>query len=461
MSRALLIGSLFAFMQLIPVDLPWLNPQSSERTSGMVTRSWARSTLNVKTFGALGNGVNNDSTAIAAAIAAVHDGDVIYFPAGIYICNDVNIAGKNNLTVRGQGEASIIRNGIADGANPLLTFANINGLTIQDLAFDNRSIGSYGGVRFYDTENVVINRTHFFDSAPRPLGATDRYSYVFGNGSQPHKNIRITNNLIEDLQLEVDFGQGVTIYRNTVTRGVRTGAIGLFTIDDGVTLQDYSIDSNTIIDPVGAAIAVNVDPPNNSNTTFRNIAVSNNKIIFNGTPTAAIHVGPANNSTTATGNVYEGVVLQKNLIQIASSAGAQPAETALITFNAGPNSGLSFKNTTVDQNQVEGGGNPALQIVAMDLRYLETSAVTANTVSNTVTVLAFNRLLNTRVEQNYVAQIGDYTPYLIDNSRGGNLFQNNYYSGPVTQPLIYLNGNSTDVIFPPSLWTKRSPGRLR
>lgn len=454
------MGSLFTLVQLAPIHLPWLKSRSDEGSS-VITGSWARSTLNVKNFGALGNGVTDDSAAIGAAIAAARDGDVVYFPAGFYICNDVNIAGKNNLTLRGQGDASVIRNGIVDGATPLLTFVNINGLTIQDLAFDNRSIGSYGGVRFYDTENVVINRTRFFDSAPRPLGATDRYSYVFGNGGQPHKNIRITNNTIEDLQLEVDFGQGVTIYHNTVARGVQTGAIGLFTINNGVTLQDYSIDSNTIIDPVGAGIAINVDPPDNSNTTFRNIAVTNNKIIFNHRPTEAIHVGPANNSTSATGNVYDGVVIQKNSIQIASSAGPQPDESALIKFNAGPNSALSFKNTTVDQNQIQGGGNTALGIVGMDLRYLENSRVTSTTVSDIFTVLAFNRLLNTRIEQNYVAQIADYPPYQIDNSRGGILFENNYYSGPVTQSLIYLNGSATDKIFPPILWTKRSPIRIR
>ncbi len=62
----------------------------------------------------------------------------------------------------------------------------------------------------------------------------------------------------------------------------------------------------------------------------------------------------------------------------------------------------------------------------MDLRYLENSTVTVNAVSNTFAVLAFNRLLNTRIEQNYVAQITDYPPYIIDNSRGGIMFQTNY-----------------------------------
>jgi hypothetical protein len=443
------MGAALVLCQAAPPRLPWSLPQSIEWQFPTNASGGARSTLDVKTFGARGDGVTNDSAAIAAAIAAARDGDDIFFPSGIYICNDVDITGKNNITLRGRGESSIVRNGLAGSSSPLMTFTNVARLTIQDLAFDNRSIGSFGGVRFYNSETVVINRTHFFDSSPLPLGSADRYSFVFGNGTQPHKDIRITNNLIEDLQLEVDFGQGVTISRNTVNRGVRTGAIGLFTIDHGVTFQDYSIDSNTIIDPVGAAIAINVDPPDNNNVTFRNIAVTNNKIIFNHTPTGAIHVGPANNSTSASGNIYDGVTVRNNVIQIASGAGAQPEDSALIKFNAGPNSALNFKNTLVDQNQIQGGGNTNLIIVGMDLRYLENSTVTDNTAYDTFTTFAFNRLLNTRIEQNGVAQINDYPPYVIDNSRGGNLFRNNFFSGPVTTPLIYLNGNATDVISTP------------
>lgn len=419
--------------------------------------AWARSTLSVKSFGAVGDGIHNDTAAITAAMSAARPGDTVLFPDGIYICSDIKLANKNGLTLKGKGGATVIRNGIANGNSPLITFAAVNGLTIQDLSFDNRSIAAYGGVRFYDTENVLITRTRFFDSAPLPLGPVDRYAYVFANGSLPHKNIRILSNVIEDLQLEVDFGQGVTIQKNTLKRGVRTGAIGLFSVDDAVTLENYLIDANTIIDPVGAAIAVNIDPPDNINVTIRNITISNNTIIFNHIPTEAIHVGPGNNSVVASGNIFEQITLRNNLIQIAAGAEAQPSESALIKFNAGPNSGLNFKNTTITQNRIEGGGNPELPIVGMDVRYLADSTVTANSASHIFTVLAFNRLLDTTVEQNYVGQLTSYFAYVIDNSRGGNLFRDNYYSGPVATPLSYENGNSSDMIFTPlySSTTKR------
>src|SRR4029453_9415374 len=104
--------------------------------------------------------------AISAVFAAAQSGDVISFPAGVYICNGVNVANKCNLTLKGQGNSTIIRNGITNGDTPVLTFATVNGLTIQDLSFDNRSIDPYGGVRFYDTENGLINAPRFFTSTP-------------------------------------------------------------------------------------------------------------------------------------------------------------------------------------------------------------------------------------------------------------------------------------------------------
>ena len=447
--RALVVGLVLFIVNILPVRLPWSDPEKSLLSLDLVASAWGRATLNVKSFGALGDGTHNDSAAIASAVIAARPGDTVFFPAGIYICNDVDVISKSNLTIKGKGSATTIRNGNANGSAPLMTFAAVNGLTLQDLTFDNRSVGAYGGVRFYDTENVLITRTRFIDSAPLPLGPTDRYAYVFGNGTLPHKNIRILSNVIEDLQLEVDFGQAVTIQKNTLKRGVRTGAIGLFSVDDGVILENYLIDSNTIIDPVGAAVAVNIDPPDNINVTIRNITISNNTIVFNRIPTEAIHVGPGNSSVSASGNVFEQITIRANRIQIAAGAEAQPSESALIKFNAGPNSGLSFYNTAVSQNRMEGGGNSASPIVAMDLRYLESSTVTSNSATNMFTLFAFNRLLNSTVEQNYIGQLADYFAYVIDNSRGGNLFRNNYYSGTVTTPLSYENGNSSDVIFPP------------
>lgn len=45
----------------------------------------AQATVNVKSYGALGDGSTNDATAIQAAIDASAEGDTVFFPAGVYL----------------------------------------------------------------------------------------------------------------------------------------------------------------------------------------------------------------------------------------------------------------------------------------------------------------------------------------------------------------------------------------
>ena len=91
--------------------------------TGAAANGWVRQNtlhlqiFNVKTFGAVGNGVTNDTTAIQAAITAAvaAGGGEIYFPPGTYAVQRVpgflgsfEIGNQNNLTFRGDGAASTL-----------------------------------------------------------------------------------------------------------------------------------------------------------------------------------------------------------------------------------------------------------------------------------------------------------------------------------------------------------------
>ncbi len=52
------------------------------------------------------------------------------------------------------------------------------------MAFDANGIMSYRGVVFYAVRGVRIENNSFFDSAPKPVGKTDHYSFVFARGSE-------------------------------------------------------------------------------------------------------------------------------------------------------------------------------------------------------------------------------------------------------------------------------------
>jgi hypothetical protein len=66
-------------------------------------------TISVKDFGATGDGVTDDTTAITNALAA---GSCIYFPTGTYLVSST-IQVPNNVSVYGDGSASVIRGNFA------------------------------------------------------------------------------------------------------------------------------------------------------------------------------------------------------------------------------------------------------------------------------------------------------------------------------------------------------------
>ena len=85
--------------------------------------------FNVKGFGAVGDGVADDTTAILAAIAAVpDDGGIVYFPAGTYIISStLNIGDgsttqrstKNGIRLVGEGECYILAGSLFFNDNPI------------------------------------------------------------------------------------------------------------------------------------------------------------------------------------------------------------------------------------------------------------------------------------------------------------------------------------------------------
>src|SRR5262245_15192796 len=72
--------------------------------------------VNVKhrAYGAVGDGVTDDTTAVYAAANAVTSGGTLLFPAGTYIINPASVAAQNrvlnsNITIRCEGNAVIKR----------------------------------------------------------------------------------------------------------------------------------------------------------------------------------------------------------------------------------------------------------------------------------------------------------------------------------------------------------------
>jgi polygalacturonase len=369
--------------------------------------------VNVKEFRAKGDGVADDSAAIQKAINAAPDGSTIFFPAGTYNVSNLQVNKRSGLSFTGEGKNSLVKQ--KTGAPRIATFNGSRDIVIQNLSFDANGINSYGGLVFYAATGVRIENNSFVDSAPKHNRAGDHYSFVFAKGAQPSRDIKIINNTIEFLQLEVDHSKNVVIEGNTVKGAIGTTGIGIFTVGNDAIAEDYLIKGNTVIDPPSAGFHAVTDPPSSRNCIFRRITIIDNRVIRTKTRGYGVRIGTLNNSQPATGNVFEDIVVKDNRIRIEPTA---PAAHPMIFANASATAGIVFERLLVTGNTIENEG-PRNSGYAIDLRRIQNSLVADNTVKGVASGISLagdllgNKIYNNSVEASDIA-------YRVEGSLGGN-----------------------------------------
>jgi Pectate lyase superfamily protein len=394
--------------------------------------------VNVREFGARGNGVADDTAAVQSAINAAKAGETIYFPSGIYNVSNFVVKNRSGLSFVGEGQKSVIKQ--KAGAARIATVEASRDIVISNLAFDANGIVSYGGMVFYAVTGVRIENNTFIDSAPKPIGRTDRYSFVFARGSVPSRDIKILNNVIEDLQLEVDHSQRVVIERNSVKRAVATAGIGIFTIGDGAIAEDYQITNNIVIDPVGAGFSVGIDPPTDSHCVFRRITIADNQVIRTKTAGYGVRLGTPNNSIKTTGNVFEDIVIKNNRLRSEASA---PQPSQMIFANTTAKAGIVFERLIVTGNTIE--NERPNNNYAIDLRRVRNSIVTDNSVKGVASGISLTGDLLANQVRNNVVEASEVA-YRLEDSLGGNRAANNRIVGKPKQGWLLSNMKATDTV---------------
>lgn len=182
--------------------------ESGGATPRSLKAKFAELSISVKDFGAKGDGLAIDTTAVQAAVNRVGflGGGEVYFPPGNYLIDQPIVVSVSNVSMRGAGASSQISNtsGIGDlfHFNAIAQFG-LRGLyltqvsnastgiavkmtTCSHVVMSGMTIDSHSfGVTMTSSSNVTIENVtivgNFSDTAALPVKLTDSATYISGS----------------------------------------------------------------------------------------------------------------------------------------------------------------------------------------------------------------------------------------------------------------------------------------
>ena len=192
-------------------------------TTAISLANRAAQVFNVKDYGAVGDNSTNDTTAIAAAIAAAKTAKgAVYFPAGIYKTSAISITSAAGLTLYGDGMGvSVIKTITASQVLHIYTSTNVN---IYHLTFDGNCTARTAG-----QQAVTINASQcsFCDNEILHSG---EFAAFFG-GDSAVTDLIISRNLIRDC-----YADGINLAN--VTRAIVSNNM-IVNVDDDCIAAGY------------------------------------------------------------------------------------------------------------------------------------------------------------------------------------------------------------------------------
>ena len=250
-----------------------------------------RETVSVKDFGAVGDGVTDDSAAFLAAHAT---GKAVFVPAGTYLVN-VNLAASNTF-VFGEGAASIIKSYDAGLTAVSVTSPNLatvyENITFRDLSFqaDVATLGFSEFVHlliFNGVKNVLVDNCEFIGF--RGDGIVVSEAVNDPADARTNTNVKITNCFIDGVNKDNRNGisvvgcDGCIIENNFITRTTRSNMPGAIDVEPNANAHyrtnNIVIRNNVIRDIGGNTGAIGFYLPGVAYTTYpRGMVVEGNFI---------------------------------------------------------------------------------------------------------------------------------------------------------------------------------------
>lgn len=196
----------------------------------LTTKQGLHVIINVKDYGAVGDGVTNDTAAVNSAIAALTNYSTLYFPSGKFLVTPGSITAFTSLsyvTIMGDGRTSVIYSSTTGAPSGFFVVAgSCDYMTLRDFAL----VGS-ATVRGSGGHGLIVYSPHTLVSGIYITGTSDFGMYIGSGGSLFNKEVQVVN-CISDRTLGDGFHFG------PVTDSGIYNCISYYTGDDGVGIGD-------------------------------------------------------------------------------------------------------------------------------------------------------------------------------------------------------------------------------
>lgn len=295
-------------------------------------------------YGATGDGTTNDTSEVQAAINAIPAaGGTVFFPPGDYLCGNLTITNKSNLTIRGCSGAKISWTGTGapnigfqqTGTNSRITICdlemegdgvvgnahaglwNSDGVTMTDITMRNCYVHSCTiGISLYRLTSGEITRFSIegnrFENI-RGTASGSGYAIHHGNQSGNPSNGRIVGNYVKDASRHSIYqgnGSGVVIANNTIhnhrdTDGTGTSFVTAISV---ARSSDIVVEGNVIIGSKDGSFEANHA---GESWAGQRILFKNNIIAGGQNAIPPIYIGPQSPSVNGS---TDGVTIEGNTI---------------------------------------------------------------------------------------------------------------------------------------------------
>lgn len=229
---------------------------------------------NVMDFGAVGDGVTDDTQAFIDALAAEYS---VYVPAGTYRVNTIEV--PNGTQIFGDGPATVIKLQSSPSWSTPFKGTALEDVELSYLAIDMNAESNFSCAVFFDgAKDCAIRHCYLYSSVsngPWSGGPPWTLHAALIKGAN---NFVIEHCRTLSSQVKL-YGQHVSCHNNVFRSPTNFGVSCVLSADEEV-FSGISICDNWVIDPAGhGGIYVGSDINNNDVGTYRNLTVARNHVI--------------------------------------------------------------------------------------------------------------------------------------------------------------------------------------